>query len=268
MHASLDLEILGASLRGYVAGLGRALTADERRGLLLGVEWVSLELAARFAADALFESYFGWDATRFPGRGEHNLVRARGQWSLHEALLATRAAARGDAGHARGAVRRGLMGEGAESTLHRTAAFVRSHGSRRRDPSSSCCAAPATGNWCAAMSHDDGPRLVGSSHFLAADPSLLASSIYHPTTRRSGRRWAHHGRDVPTTAVTDVRTHAAVYGAERSALSMICTCMGKVMETIKLTNDYDFALALAGKLDPGRSGPSRSRRWWTPAQPR
>ena len=55
MHASLDLEILGASLRGYVAGLGRALTADERRGLLLGVEWVSLELAARFAADALFE---------------------------------------------------------------------------------------------------------------------------------------------------------------------------------------------------------------------
>ena len=90
VHASLDLEILGASLRGYVAGLGRALTTDERRGLLLGVEWVSLELAARFAADALFESYFGWDDTRFPGRGEHNLVRARGQWSLHEALLATR----------------------------------------------------------------------------------------------------------------------------------------------------------------------------------
>jgi len=90
VHASLDLEILGASLRGYVAGLGRALTAEERRGLLLGVEWVSLELAARFAADALYESYFGWDDTRFAGRGEHNLVRARGQWSLHEALLQTR----------------------------------------------------------------------------------------------------------------------------------------------------------------------------------
>ena len=58
---------------------------------MLGVEWVSLELGARFAADALFESYFGWDANRFPGRGEHNLVRARGQWSLHEALLAARA---------------------------------------------------------------------------------------------------------------------------------------------------------------------------------
>ena len=28
--------------------------------------------------------------------------------------------------------------------------------------------------------------------------------------------------------------------------------MGKVMENIKLTNDYDFALALAGGLDPAK----------------
>ena len=93
VNAALDLEIMSASFDGYRAGLGRrALGADERRALVLGVEWVSLELAARFAADALAESYFGWDATRFPGRGEHNLVRARGQWSLHQALVATRAA--------------------------------------------------------------------------------------------------------------------------------------------------------------------------------
>ena len=91
VNAVLDLEIMRASLQGYAAGLGRDLAADERRALLLGVEWVSLELAARFAADALFESYFGWDAARFAGRGEHNLVRARGQWSLHEALRASRA---------------------------------------------------------------------------------------------------------------------------------------------------------------------------------
>ena len=91
-RAELDLEVFRASLAGYVAGLARALTPDERQALLLGVEWVSLELAARFAADALYESYFGWDAARFAGRGEHNLVRARGQWSLHEALVATRAA--------------------------------------------------------------------------------------------------------------------------------------------------------------------------------
>ena len=90
VNAVLDLEIMRASLRGYAAGLRRDLSGDERRALLLGVEWVSLELSARFAADALFESYFGWDAARFPGRGEHNLVRARGQWSLHQALVAAR----------------------------------------------------------------------------------------------------------------------------------------------------------------------------------
>jgi Ser/Thr protein kinase RdoA (MazF antagonist) len=90
--ASLDLDVLRASVEGYRAGWGAPLDADQRRALLLGVEWVSLELAARFAADALLESYFGWDARRFAGRGEHNLVRARGQWSLHAALVATRSA--------------------------------------------------------------------------------------------------------------------------------------------------------------------------------
>ncbi len=92
VNAALDLDIMRASLDGYRANLGHALSADERRALVLGVEWVSVELAARFAADALAESYFGWNASRFPGRGEHNLVRARGQWSLHQALLATRPA--------------------------------------------------------------------------------------------------------------------------------------------------------------------------------
>jgi hypothetical protein len=80
-----------ASLEGYREGSPAGQDAETRHALVLGVEWVSLELAARFAADALLESYFGWDARRFPGRGEHNLLRARGQWSLHEAFVATRA---------------------------------------------------------------------------------------------------------------------------------------------------------------------------------
>jgi Ser/Thr protein kinase RdoA (MazF antagonist) len=88
--ADLDLELFEASLDGYRGGLGRALTTDERRALLLGPEWISLELGARFAADALSETYFGWDQRRFPGRGEHNLVRARSQFSLYRALVASR----------------------------------------------------------------------------------------------------------------------------------------------------------------------------------
>jgi len=91
-EASLDLGVFLASLDGYRQAYGRALSADERRALLLGPEWISLELAARFAADALNESYFGWNASRFTSRGAHNLVRARGQFSLHRAFVAARPA--------------------------------------------------------------------------------------------------------------------------------------------------------------------------------
>jgi thiamine kinase-like enzyme len=89
--ARIDMEVFRTSFAGYAAGIERALTEPERRALLGGVEWISLELASRFAADALLENYFGWDAKRFPSRGEHNLLRARGQLALHEAFLATRA---------------------------------------------------------------------------------------------------------------------------------------------------------------------------------
>lgn len=89
---SFDLEIFAASLDGYLGALTVPLTFNERRALVHGVEWISLELTARFAADALRERYFGWNRDRFPAAGEHNLLRARGQWALHGAAVATRAA--------------------------------------------------------------------------------------------------------------------------------------------------------------------------------
>ena len=89
-EAKFDMEVFRASFAGFHDGLGRTLDADERRACLHGVEWISLELAARFSADALLESYFGWAPERYPGRGEHNLARARGQWALHRAVCATR----------------------------------------------------------------------------------------------------------------------------------------------------------------------------------
>ncbi len=88
--ARFDLAVFRASFEGYRDGLGRTLSADERRACLHGVEWISLELAMRFCADALRESYFGWSPERYPGRGEHNLARAQGQWALHQAVCATR----------------------------------------------------------------------------------------------------------------------------------------------------------------------------------
>jgi Ser/Thr protein kinase RdoA (MazF antagonist) len=90
--ARFDVEVFAASLAGWLAGLDAPPSPAERRALVHGVEWISLELSARFAADALRERYFGWDASRFPAAGEHNLVRARGQWALHRAALATREA--------------------------------------------------------------------------------------------------------------------------------------------------------------------------------
>jgi len=89
-EAELDLSIFEASLDGYLTALEAPLPEAERRALLLGPEWISLELSARFAADAVNESYFGWNPARFAGRGEHNLVRARGQLSLHRAFVETR----------------------------------------------------------------------------------------------------------------------------------------------------------------------------------
>ena len=90
-ETTVDMDLFEASLQGYSMGVGRALTTEEKQALLLGPEWVALELAARFAADALNEAYFGWDPRKHASRGEHNLVRARGQFAVHQAFFATRA---------------------------------------------------------------------------------------------------------------------------------------------------------------------------------
>ena len=88
--ATFDLSIFEASLSGFVAGLGRELTADERASLLTAPERVTLELCARYVTDALEETYFGWDAKRFASRGEHNATRALGQWDVFRAACAAR----------------------------------------------------------------------------------------------------------------------------------------------------------------------------------
>lgn len=89
-RARFDLERFEASVDGYREGRTLEPSPAERDSLVFGVERISLELAARFAADALVERYFGWDPTRFPGAGEHNLRRAERQWELHGAAVACR----------------------------------------------------------------------------------------------------------------------------------------------------------------------------------
>lgn len=61
------------------------LTEPEWRAIVTATRTIFVELAARFCADALQESYFGWDPERYSSRSEHNLVRARGQLSAFHA---------------------------------------------------------------------------------------------------------------------------------------------------------------------------------------
>ncbi len=89
-EARLDLELLRESAAGYVGAVGFAIGAEEREACAGGLEAMSLQLAARFATDALDESYFGWDPARFAAPGEHNRVRAVGQLSLYRQAEAAR----------------------------------------------------------------------------------------------------------------------------------------------------------------------------------
>ena len=81
-----DLALFEAALEGYASQGAELPTKEEREALVDGVKTICAELSARFLADALEESYFGWDSTRFPSRAAHNLLRGRGQWSLFESV--------------------------------------------------------------------------------------------------------------------------------------------------------------------------------------
>jgi len=92
--AAVDREVFQAALEGYgeVARGSGLLSREEALACVDGLANICLELSARFLGDALQERYFGYDASRFPARGEHNLLRARGQFALFESVQRDRAA--------------------------------------------------------------------------------------------------------------------------------------------------------------------------------
>ena len=84
---SWDLDVFVAAMEGYASAA--RCTPTEWAAIVPGCERICWELAARFARDALEESYFGFDPA-FGGRGEHNLLRARGQAALAASVRAQR----------------------------------------------------------------------------------------------------------------------------------------------------------------------------------
>ncbi len=88
----VDETIFDAAIRGYAETAREFVTESEVASLVPGFETISLELAARFCADALNESYFGWDPARFATRSTHNQVRAASQLGLADAVRQRRSA--------------------------------------------------------------------------------------------------------------------------------------------------------------------------------
>ncbi|MFO0577789.1 MAG: phosphotransferase [Polyangia bacterium] len=84
--ARFDLGLFERALRGYAVHARDFIRAEEREFLVRGVERVALQLAARFGADVVNQSYFRWDPQRFTSRAAHNLIRARSQLGVARSL--------------------------------------------------------------------------------------------------------------------------------------------------------------------------------------
>lgn len=89
-HAEVDVDVFRAAVTGYASQARGLITPAERDALVDGLFTICLELSSRFLADALQERYFGWHESKFKTRGEHNLLRARGQWSLARSVRANK----------------------------------------------------------------------------------------------------------------------------------------------------------------------------------
>lgn len=86
--ATVDRALFEAALVGYREGATNGVDPRWAVWAAQGLATIALELAARFLGDAIRECYFGYDAKKYPARGEHNLVRGRGQWSLAQDAIA------------------------------------------------------------------------------------------------------------------------------------------------------------------------------------
>jgi len=83
-------QLFAQSIGGYAEGARHWITVDESAAIVSATETILLELAARFCADALNESYFGWNADKFASRSEHNQERAASQLHVARSLAAQR----------------------------------------------------------------------------------------------------------------------------------------------------------------------------------
>jgi Ser/Thr protein kinase RdoA (MazF antagonist) len=77
-----------AAIVGYAEAARGFLTPPEWSAIPRGALTITVELAARFCADALRESYFGWNRARYESASAHNQARVRGQLLLADGIRA------------------------------------------------------------------------------------------------------------------------------------------------------------------------------------
>jgi len=87
-RSEFRLDLFEAAINGYAAVARGFVLPLEWRAFIPAARTIMVELAARFATDALRESYFGWNPDLFADRSAHNQVRAAGQLELHRSLCA------------------------------------------------------------------------------------------------------------------------------------------------------------------------------------
>ena len=87
-QARFDMTFFEAVVLGYAEGAGRSASAAARRLYLRATRQITLELAARFLIDVVRDSYFAFDASRYPHRQAHNAARALGQYHLASTIPA------------------------------------------------------------------------------------------------------------------------------------------------------------------------------------
>ncbi|MEJ2515595.1 MAG: aminoglycoside phosphotransferase family protein [Gammaproteobacteria bacterium] len=84
-------QLFAAAVAGYARSVRGWIRREEVDAIVPATANIQVELAARFCADALNESYFSWDPERFPSASAHNLTRAAGQLALHRSLRSKQA---------------------------------------------------------------------------------------------------------------------------------------------------------------------------------
>jgi Ser/Thr protein kinase RdoA (MazF antagonist) len=85
-RSQFRLDLFAAAIRGYAEATSDFVLEPEWRSFVIATRTITVELAARFATDALNESYFRWKPELFPDHSTHNQVRAAGQLELHRSI--------------------------------------------------------------------------------------------------------------------------------------------------------------------------------------